>query len=177
MDESREPAVSAERGVLARLLRLSALLEDKILVLVLAAMVLLAVAQIVLRNLFNSGLVWGDALLRVMVLWVGMLGAVAATRDDRQITVDVLGRALPLRAKAIVRVLTDLFASGVCAFLCWCAWRLMQVDRLDGSIAFASVPVWVCELILPVAFAIIAWRYLIFAVVHLRQAIRDGGQP
>jgi len=177
MSEPTEPVPAGERGVLTRLLRLSALFEDGILVLVLATMVVLAVAQIVLRNVFSSGLVWGDALLRVMVLWVAMLGAVAATRDDRQITVDVLGRILPPRAKAAVRVLTDVFTAAVSAFLVWCGWRLILVDRLDGSIAFASVPVWVCELVLPLAFAIIGWRYAVFAVVHLRQALRERERP
>lgn len=159
------------------MLRVIALLEDSILVLVLAAMVVLAVAQILLRNVFSSGIVWGDALLRVMVLWVGMLGAMVATRDDRQITIDVLARVLPVRAKGAVRVLTDVFTCAVCAFLAWCGWRLILMDRLDGSMAFASVPVWVCELILPVAFAIIAWRYLVHAVMHLRQALRGEEEP
>jgi TRAP-type C4-dicarboxylate transport system permease small subunit len=155
----------------ARLLRLTGRLEDGLLAVLLITMIGLAVAQIVLRNVFSSGLLWGDALLRVMVLWVGMLGAMAATRDDKQITVDVLSRILPSRWKVRARVVTDLFTTAVAALVAWHGGRLVMDDRAAGSMAFAGVPVWVCELVLPVAFAIIAVRYLLMAVIHLRQGL------
>jgi TRAP-type C4-dicarboxylate transport system permease small subunit len=169
---SEESIAEPRTSPLARLSAILTRLEDGILVLVLTAMIVLAVAQIVLRNLFASGILWGDALLRVMVLWLGMLGAMAATRDDKQITVDVLSRLLPERFKAGARVVTDLFTSGIAGVVAWNAWRLMVDDRAAGAIAFASVPVWVCELILPVAFGLIALRYLVHAGRHLEEAVR-----
>ena len=173
---SESPAPSRP-SVLNRLGMVLARCEDTILVLVLVAMIGLAVAQILLRNVFASGILWGDALLRVMVLWLGMLGAMAATRDDRQITVDVLSRLMPKRWKAVTRVLTDLFTAAVAAVVAVSAWRLMVDDRAAGSIAFAEVPVWVCEAVLPVAFAIICLRYLVHAGRHLGQAVSGRIEP
>ena len=46
----------------------------------------------------------------------------------------------------------------------------MLDERIAGTIAFASVPTWVCELILPVAFGVIGLRYLLLAVTHVREA-------
>jgi TRAP-type C4-dicarboxylate transport system permease small subunit len=109
-----------------------------------------------------------------MVLWVGMLGAMVATRHDKQISVDVLSRFLPRRWKSVVRVVTDLFTAGVAAVVGWHAGRLVLDDRAAGSVVFASVPVWVCELILPLAFTVIALRYAAFAVRHARQ-VSDRG--
>ncbi len=153
-------------------------LEDGLLIVLLVAMVGLALYQIVARNFFSSGLLWGDGLLRVMVLWVGMLGALAATREDRHINVDVLSRFLPPRSKAGARVVTDLFTTLVTAALSWYAGRLVLSDRAAGSLAFATVPIWVCELVLPVAFALIAVRFLALAVVHARLAVtRSTGDP
>ena len=43
--------------------------EDALLVLLLSTMILLAGTQIVLRNMLDTGVVWIDPLLRVMVLW------------------------------------------------------------------------------------------------------------
>lgn len=148
--------------------------EDGILVLLLAMLVVIAGAQIVLRNIFDSGLVWADPALRVLVLWVGMAGTLAATRDDRQITVDVVARFVAPRRRAAIRVLTDLFTSVVCAVLAWHGTRLVAFDREGGLIAFAGVPVWVCELVLPVAFAVIAVRSLLMAWRHLLAA--TGGE-
>ena len=164
-------------GQESRLLRLLHAVEDSILAAVLGVMIILAAVQIVLRNVFDTAILWGDPMLRVSVLWVGMLGAMAATRDDRQISVDVLSRFLPEQWKPRLRVITDTFTAAVSAFLAWHAARLVLADRADGIIAFASVPVWVCELVLPFAAAIIAIRYTLYAIRHLHQIVQPGSEP
>ncbi|MXY05116.1 MAG: TRAP transporter small permease, partial [Gammaproteobacteria bacterium] len=40
-------------------------IEDGVLALILAAMIALAAYQVIARNLFDTGLLWGDALVRV----------------------------------------------------------------------------------------------------------------
>ena len=102
-----------------RLLGFTSRIEDGLLVVMMAAMIVLALAQIVLRNLFSTGWVWADPLLRNLVLWVGLIGATAATREDRQITVDVLSRLLSERVRAGARVVTDLFTAGVSGLVAW----------------------------------------------------------
>ncbi len=154
----------------ARLLRVAALLEDALLVLLLVAMVAVAGTQILLRNLFDGALLWADPLLRVSVLWVGMIGAMVATRHDKQISVDVLSRFLPPHWEARVRVVTDLFTASVSAVVAWSALRLVLEDRAAGGMTIGPVPVWICETIVPVAFASIALRYLLYAVRHARQS-------
>jgi TRAP-type C4-dicarboxylate transport system permease small subunit len=73
-------------------------------------------------------------------------------------------------------VVTDLFTAGVSAAVAWHAGRLVLEDRAAGSEVFASVPLWVCELVLPLAFGVIAGRYLLFAIRHARVAVTpDGG--
>ncbi len=160
-----------------RILRFLGAAEDAVLAILLTAMIAMAALQIVLRNLLDSSVGWGDPALRVSVLWVGLLGAMAATRDDRQISVDVLSRFLPARWNARVRILTDLFTAAVTGFFTWHAVRLVLEDRASGMTAFASVPVWVCELILPFGVGIIAVRYLLYAVHHTREALSpDAGE-
>jgi TRAP-type C4-dicarboxylate transport system permease small subunit len=170
MAEGKQTAVT-------RLLRLTGLIEDTLLVGMLGAMIVLTTAQIVLRNLFDGAIIWADPLLRVAVLWVGMIGAMVATRNDRQISIDAVSRFLPDLWKARMRVVTDLFTVVVSAVVAWSAFRLMIDDRAAGGLAIAKVPVWVCESILPVAFAVIALRYLLFAIKHLRAGIAEEDVP
>ena len=59
-------------------------LEDGLLVLIVTVMILLAAMQIFLRNFFDIGFLWTDELLRLLVLWLAVAGAVAASRKDRQ---------------------------------------------------------------------------------------------
>lgn len=154
----------------ARLVRVLSLAEDGLLVALLAGLIGLAAAQIALRNLLDSSLLWADPVVRVMVLWVGMIGAMVATRFDRQITVDVVSRFLPGRLKAANRIITDLFTAAVSLALAWHAGRLLLQDRAGGEMVLAGLPLWVCELVLPVAFGVIGLRYLSSAVAHGRAA-------
>lgn len=161
-------------SAVARLLRVLALVEDGLLVALLAALIVLAGAQIALRNLLDTSLLWADPVVRVMVLWVGMIGAVVATRFDKQISVDVVSRFLPGRWKAATRVVTDLFTAAVSMALMWHSARLLLEDRAGGTTVVGSVPLWVGELVLPVAFGVIGLRYLVYAVAHGREAIAAG---
>ena len=158
-------------SVVSRLLRTTALVEDALLVMILAAMVILAAIQIILRNVFDDAILWAGPMLRVGVLWVGMIGAMVATRSDNQISIDAVSRFLPKLWKARVRVVTDLFTAIVAAVVAWSAFRLVLDDRAAGVTAVAFVPLWVCEAILPVAFGVIAIRYFLFAIRHLRVSV------
>jgi len=175
-EETAADPTSSASSVVSRAIRCGARIEDGVLVTILAVMLLLALAQILLRNVFSVGLLWGDGMLRVLVLWVGLLGALAATRDDRQITVDVLSRLLPGRARAGVRVLVDLFTAAVSGLVAWHAGRLVLNAYQYGDIAFAGVPSWICQLVLPLAFGLIAIRYLLYSIRHLGQALGRGGE-
>lgn len=158
-------------SVVSRLLRTTALVEDALLVMILAAMVILAAIQIILRNVFDDAILWAGPMLRVGVLWVGMIGAMVATRSDNQISIDAVSRFLPKLWKARVRVVTDLFTAIVAAVVAWSAFRLVLDDRAAGVTAVAFVPLWVCEAILPVAFGVIAIRYFLFAIRHLKVSV------
>lgn len=163
--------------VLRRILRIGALIEDGLLVGLLAAMIVLAISQIVLRNLFDSGIVWADSVLRMAVLWVGLLGALAATRDDKQITVDVLSRLLSQRWRGVARVVTDLFTCAIAGVVAWHAGRMVQMAHEFGDKTTFGPPTWIFQLILPFGFGLISVRYLIYAVIHLRDAVRGRGEP
>lgn len=150
--------------IIGRLARVAARLEDALLVLLLGGLLALAGTQILLRNLFDAGLAWGDPLLRVMVLWLGLLGAMAATRDGNHITIDILSRWLPRRARVGARRATDGFGAAVCAVLAYHGARFVLMEHGAGGTAFAGVPAWACELVIPVGFGIMALRLLLSAV-------------
>ena len=153
-------------GGLARALSWLHRVEDAVLALLLGSMVLLAPLQIFLRLFFDEGLTWADPLLRVLVLWVGLFGAISASRDDRHITVDVLSFLFRGRLRAAVRGGVHLLTAVVCAVLCYQSFRFVQSEWEFGSVAFLDVPAWLLQSILPFAFATIAIRYTLHAAGH-----------
>ena len=146
--------------------------EDSILVGVLLTMLLMAVLQIFLRNVFSSGIIWGDAMVRVLVLWVGLLGAMVATRNNNHINIDILSRFLPINIKNISELVVEVFATFVCAMMTWLSCKFVRMEMEYEIYAFASVPAWLCEIIIPVAFAVICLRYSILSVTSFLKLIR-----
>ena len=71
-------------------------------------MILLSSAQILLRNFFDSGIDWADPLLRLLVLWVGMQGAMLATHYDKHIRIDLVSRFIPEQYHRLSGFLTAL---------------------------------------------------------------------
>lgn len=138
-------------------------IEDGLLVVLLLSMILLAFGQIILRNFLDTGYIWIDPLLRVMVLWIGMIGALVATRENKQISIDVLTRVLPPPLRHISRIITRLFAATVAGIIAWHSILFILDEWSIGNEAFAHIPAWSLESIIPIGFGIIALRYLLEA--------------
>lgn len=136
-------------------------LETGLLVALLSVMIALAAYQVAARNLFDTGLLWGDGLVRVLVLWITLLGAMVASRGDEHIRMDLLSRFLDRRWNRLLRRVTSAFTSLVCGIFAYHAGRFVMLDYQDGVVAFGSVPAWACELILPFGAGVLCLRYLL----------------
>jgi len=142
-------------------------LEDGILVAILASMIVLAIGQVALRNVWGSGLAWADPLLRILVLWIALMGAMAATRDRNHISIDVLSKFLPAYLKRPAQFIIYGFTSGICALLAWQGGRLVLMDYREATTAFAAIPAWVCELIMPFGFGVMSLRFFLYGLQAL----------
>ena len=138
--------------------------ERALLVFIVLLMVSLAFLQVILRNVFAHGLLWGDIFLRQMVLWVGFIGASLATREGKHIGIDLFSRMVSGKALTASRLFTNLFASVVSFVLAHAAWNFVAEERSFNSMAFAAVPAWYFESIIPVGFGLMALRFLFIAL-------------
>lgn len=147
--------------------------ESALLYLLVTLLLGLSVYQIVLRNVFDGGLYWADPLLRVIVLWLAMVGAMVASREGGHIKIDVLSHYLGERALAYTGVLTALFSAAVCFIAAWYGTLFVAEEREYGMTAFADVPAWWCEAIIPFGLLVIGLRFLLEAW----QVMRGGKAP
>ena len=142
------------------------MLEDSILVSLVVVMILMAVAQIIMRNFFDYGLVWADSFVRILVLWIGLVGAMVASREGRHINIDVISRFLPARIKAFSGAVVELATAVICGLLVYYSLTFLKMEFDYGEQAFAAVPAWVCQTIIPVGFLIIGFRYLANSIIN-----------
>ena len=138
---------------------------------VLGGLILLGAAQIVLRNFFSISFAWGDGLARLAVLWLGLLGALAASRDGRHITRGALTRLLPPKVRLVAGVCADGFGAAVSGALAWASWTFVSDSREFGDTLLGDFPAWWFQAIMPAAFALIAWQFVVQAVKRLRGGV------
>ena len=146
--------------------------EQNLLVILLSALILVAFSQIILRNLFSTGIAWGDALVRSLVLWTGFIGATIAVREGKHICIDVVSRWLSPKGKRVVAIIINAFSFLICCFLCFAALKFIHNEFQMKGVAFLGVSSWVSEIILPLTFGIMAFRYL-FHFLKSIQVVRQ----
>ena len=135
----------------------------------LTMMILVAFFQIVLRNFFNTGISWGDSLVRYLVVWVGFIGAAIATKEGKHINIDVVSRWLSGPESNYLRLVSHFFSAVICGLLTLAAIKFIRFEAQMGGTAFFKLPVWVPEIIIPVTFALMTLR---FAVRFLSEIAR-----
>lgn len=166
----REPQ---QGSTLHRLVTLLQRIEDGILISILLVMIMLATAQLVMRNLGIGGFTWADPLLRILVLWVGLVGAMIATRQNKHISVDIASKYLKDKLKIGTGAVTDIFTLLVSATIAWHAFRFVYFEIGSGR-EVAGIPVWVFESIIPIAFSVIAIRYSLFCLGRFKGLLKGN---
>ena len=132
---------------------------DGLIMVLLGGLVLLAAAQILLRNLFSYSLFWGDDVLQLALLWLVMAGAVAAARSGEHLRINVLMQFFPRAARPWLYALLHGFTSTICAILCWQSVRMALDAYLFGDRLIGELPAWLAQSILPVGFGVLALHY------------------
>ncbi|MEO8467527.1 MAG: TRAP transporter small permease [Gammaproteobacteria bacterium] len=160
----------------ARAERFGRAVETTLIVVLLGGLVVFASAQILLRNLFSIGLTWSDGLIRLTVLWLALLGALAASREGRHITMGALARWLPQRLQLVAGVGAELFAAAFCAVLARYALAFVADSREGGDLLLNGVPAWWLRAPMPIVFVLIAWQFLVHALQRALRGLPPVGE-
>jgi TRAP-type C4-dicarboxylate transport system permease small subunit len=150
-------------------------IETILVTILLALMILMAFSQIVLRNFFSSGIDWSDALVRYLVVWVAFVGAAIATREGKHITFDLLSRWLTGTGTIAIQALSNFFSAVICSLLTVAAAKFIWFEAQMGSTAFLDLPVWVPELIMPIAFGLMTLRFLMGMIAEIGKMLHQSG--
>jgi C4-dicarboxylate transporter, DctQ subunit len=151
-------------SVLAKLHRLLLKTETLLLVIIVLSLILIAVTQVLLRNVFSGGLLWTDAYTRISVLWIAMLGAMLASRQQNHIAIDVAVQLLPAGWQKLAKRLNHGMTGLICFAAAWFSGDFLLQEYSYADKAFAEIPNWLCEAIIPFTFTVIALRYSIAAL-------------
>jgi TRAP-type C4-dicarboxylate transport system permease small subunit len=139
--------------------------ETAAIVVIFTAMVLVAVFQIVNRELLGStfAIPWAHEFARYCVLWLAMVGAIAACRENKHIRIDAISHVVSGTVAAWIRVVVDTFAALVCFAVGWQSWLLVHEQLSWGEFVIGAVPLWLAHALVPLAFFLMAYRFAVRA--------------
>jgi len=144
-------------------------IENGLLVIFLTVTVVMAFLQVILREFWQTGILWADVFLRHLVLWIGFFGAALAAKESRHFSIDIITKRLPVVVQRIVQVFLNLSAAGVCCFLCRAG-----MSFISDEIKFSNQPLFTIlgknimpyhfEIIIPIGFGLIGVHFLFRAI-------------
>jgi TRAP-type mannitol/chloroaromatic compound transport system permease small subunit len=126
-------------------------------------MVIVVFVIVVMRYVFNIGLIWLQETLTWMHAMVFMLGAAYALQQEDHVRVDIFYRNMSERRRAIVNIAgVVFFIFPICGFFLWAAWdyvgaswALREVSRNAGGLPYPFIPILKSALIImPLAVAL-----------------------
>ena len=141
------------RGVLVAI-------ENALLSLVFVFLVILPLAEIVLRATAGIGFQGSSSLVQHLTFAVGILGGTVAAREDRLLGFSAAA-LLEGAAARIAQLVGHAVAAAASAMLAFAGAQFVQVERAAGKILAYDVPVWAVELLMPAGFALITLRLLL----------------
>lgn len=151
--------------------------EGAALVALLAVMVALAFAQVVLRR-FGHGLLWGETLLKQLVLLTGFLGAALAAAREKHFAWEAAHMGASPKLQPWLRLVANACAAAVCFLMLKAGWHYAAEDRASATVLMTvgahEVPAWPFAAGIPGGFLLVMVHALFKAVDSLWD-LRSGG--
>ena len=106
-------------------------------------MVLMVFGNVVLRYVFNSGIVVSEELSRFCFVWLTFIGAIVAVRDNAHLGMDNVVAALPRRGKLACLAASQLLILICCAVLFWGTWRQHEINASTTAPVTGMSMIWI----------------------------------
>lgn len=137
--------------------------EDSLASVAILAMGLIPVLEMALRTLLNTGIPGSYVYVQNLTLWVGFLGAMIVSREQRHLAIFSGFSSIPSRLQGIATVLVGITSTAVAGALFWASLQFVRAEMKSPVVIGGWLPIWVVEAVLPVAFFVIAFRFVMQA--------------
>ena len=149
-------------------------LEEGIISLLLASMTLLVFVEVVMRYVFNTGLLWAEELTLLLSAWMVLFGASYGIKKGTHIGVDALVKTFPDGLRRAVAILAAVLCVAYCGLFLYGSWGYLSLVHMIGiELEDMAIPRWVGHSILIIGFSLLALR-LIQLIVRLIQGKSKG---
>lgn len=94
----------------------------------LAIIVILLFTNVVLRYVFDSGIIWSQELSRYLFVWLVFLGAIVAFKDNEHLSVNMFVKRLPSGIKKIAILINYLIMLWILYIILDGSWEMTALN-------------------------------------------------
>ena len=135
--------------------------------LLLVSMMLATVTKVVMRALFNHGILGIDQISGTMMVYITFLGAAWVLRRDGHVSVDIVVANLRPHVPRLVMFVSSLVGAAVCFLLTWFGTKAVLLSLERGILVAAEI-----EIPRAVNLVVIPLGCFLLGVEFLRRAVR-----
>ena len=133
-------------------------LENALALVAMSGIVLIPLLEIVLRKFLATGIPGAAPFAQHLTMWVGLLGAAIAARDGKLLSLATGEFLAHSQTAHVARWLSSTAGAAISAIFTVGAVNLVQLDMVEGLEIAGGIRVWMADLIMPAAFALITAR-------------------
>lgn len=161
MKENRIPFIDTFNNAIAWL-------EKLLLTVMLAGMISVQIAQIIMRNISDTGLLAADLIVRHFILWIGLIGASLTTYYRSHIKIDIVNRFVSKKVQRWLTLVSDCIALVVCIWLTKAGYTFLMDEYQYGGNLVGSFPRWTILIVIPLWFGVISFRFAVRILHDIR---------
>ena len=144
-------------------------LEEYLLVLLMVAEVIIVFAQVITRFILKTPLAWSEEIARYMFIWLVWIGAAYATKENKNIKIDILSSKFTGGMKILAEIFAGVLFIGLMVFMFYTSGKVTYTVYKSNSIATGShMPMWIAWFSLPLSMALMTIRFIQNSVRSIR---------
>ena len=151
-------------------------IENNVLIISLAVMVIVIFMQVIMRYIFNHSLSWSEEFARYLFVWFSWMGVSAGLKDGEHLRVELLSVKLVklgfLKADELVTILVSLIWLATTAIVTYYGFYLVS-QQMDMSVLTPAMkmPVWIAYLSVPACSLVIGIRLIVKIVESIMKLL------
>ena len=115
------------KTILKKIDRTGIIIEDGLIVGLIGGVVLFSVMQLVMRLFFNSGFIWADELIKMLVLWATLVASISASRENKHLKIDLISNLIASQYSMLLQAFNALITSCICIVISVHAFRFVDL--------------------------------------------------
>ena len=141
--------------------RIMTMIENWLIVGALLAALFIGVAQVIMRYVFNFGIIWTEGALVTLTVLGSMMGGSRAAARGMHVRIMIFVAKLGPTGRRVVNFASLLITIAYCVFLIYAGLLYVQFLEMTGAVSIGiGIQTWIIYCIVPLTMTFFLIRYL-----------------